>query len=252
MTAVRDMMRRQLRLAKYVVGHGRHLLPVLVRLTPEGVDKQITDTTNLVVEGFPRSGNTFTVVALRHVYGDRVSIASHVHHPGQIKEAVHRGLPCVLVVRPPIETLASYLIAGPHGRPRQVLKEYRYYHREVARLADDVVVATFDQVTTDLPAVVERVARRWSLPLEPFVLTAADTEAIFERISQEHRRHHPNSQVEMAAGRPSQQRADLNERHRQALSQPSLAPLVADCERIYADLAGRAAQSDGPKTLGDP
>lgn len=251
MTAVRDALRRQLRWAKYVVGHDRRLLPVLVRLTPQGVEKQITDSTNLVIEGFPRSGNTFTVFALRHVYGDRVSIASHVHHPGQIKEAVHRGLPCVLVVRPPIDTLASYLIAGPHGRPRQVLKEYRYYHREVARLADDVVVATFDQVTNDPAAVVARVARRWSLPLEPFTLSAADTEAIFERISAEHRRHHPRSQVEMAAGRPSQQRADVNQRHRDALSRPSLAPLVGECERLYADLAARAAESDGPQTVGN-
>jgi hypothetical protein len=238
--ALRDAVRRQLRLAKYVVGHDRRLLPVLVRLTPEGASKQITGTTDLVVEGFPRSGNTFTVFALRHVYGDDLSIASHVHHPGQIKEAVHRGLPCLLVVRPPVDTLASYLIAGPHGRPRQVLKEYRYYHRDVARLLDHVVVATFDQITNDLPGVVARVAQRWSLPLVPFTLSDADVDAVFERISEEHRRHHPRGQVEMAAGRPSTQRGDLNAQHRRALVQPELASLLRECEAIYATLAAAA------------
>ena len=57
----RYRVRRLLRHGKYMIGHDPIFLPILLRLTPMGISKEITDHTDIVVEGFPRSGNTFTV-----------------------------------------------------------------------------------------------------------------------------------------------------------------------------------------------
>lgn len=235
-TRLRFAVRRMLRRAKYGLGHHPALLPVLLRLTPEGTDKGIDDTTNLVIEGFPRSGNTFAVRGLEHVYGDRLHIASHAHHPSQITKAVRLGLPCVLVVRRPLDALASYLIAGPHGLPKQVLREYAEYHEEVEPLAPQLLVVTFEEVTTDLPAVARRIRERWGLALEPFRICESDRDAIFERISREHARHHPREPVERGAGRPSPQRAALNRRIRDVLLQPEHAAGLARCDAVFARL----------------
>ena len=50
--------RRVMRIGKYAAGHNAVTLPLLLRATPEGTARAITDETALVVEGFPRSGNT--------------------------------------------------------------------------------------------------------------------------------------------------------------------------------------------------
>ena len=47
----RDSVRRLLRQGKYLVGHDPIFLPILLRLTPMGISKQITDLTDIVVEG---------------------------------------------------------------------------------------------------------------------------------------------------------------------------------------------------------
>ena len=114
--AIQDSGRRVLRRGKYLVGHDPAFLPILLRATPMGTEKRITRDTDIVVEGFPRSGNTFAVFALRDASDGRLSVASHVHHPSQVKLAVRKGLPTLLVIREPVACLASYLIAGPHGR----------------------------------------------------------------------------------------------------------------------------------------
>jgi hypothetical protein len=41
-------------------------------------------TTQLVIEGFPRSGNTFAVVAFEQAQRQSVRIAHHLHAPAQV------------------------------------------------------------------------------------------------------------------------------------------------------------------------
>jgi hypothetical protein len=244
-TRLRFAVRRLLRRGKYMVGRHRILLPLLLWLTPQGRRKGITPSTNLVIEGFPRSGNTFAVRALEHVYGDRLRIASHAHHPSQIDQAITLGLPCVLVIRPPLDVLASYLIAGPHGLPKQVLREYVEYHSDVEAFAQNLLVVTFDDVTRHLPRVAARISARWGFDLEPFTLTAADRAAIFDRISEEHERHHPREPIELGAGRPSSERHELNARIREVLCEAQHADALARCDAVFERLRVRAMSVEG-------
>jgi hypothetical protein len=108
----RGAVLRSLRRGKYLLGHDPWTLPVLLRFTPTGISRQITEHTDLVVEGFPRSGNTFMVTALQQVTDHRLRIASHVHHPAQVKLAYLRNVPTVLVVREPLDTLCTAWSAG--------------------------------------------------------------------------------------------------------------------------------------------
>ena len=58
---------------KNFFGHEPIFLPILLRLTPLGTSRQITPATDLVIEGFPRSGNTFTT------FGSRARIWPRTH-----------------------------------------------------------------------------------------------------------------------------------------------------------------------------
>ena len=214
---VRYAGRRVLRHGKNLMGLHPATLPILLRLTPTGTTRRIEADTELVVEGFPRSGNTFTSFALKHA-NPSLRMVSHVHHPSQVKLAVARGVPTVVVVREPIATLASYLIAGPHGRTGAVLREYISYHHELLSVASNVLVVDFDEITSDMGEVSRMITERFGLELKPFDHQPDQVEAVYRAIERHHDELHGINEGLMA--RPSTVRRGLNAQHRLDLQGP--------------------------------
>jgi hypothetical protein len=233
--------RRLLRHGKYLLGHDPLFLPLLLRLTPLGLSRQITEKTELIVEGFPRSGNTFTVFALQDVAQHQLRLSSHVHHPSQVKLAVQRGLPTILVVREPVSALASYLTYGRHGRPADVLKEYYAYYQELIPYADRALVLNFDEIILDMPAIIDRINRRFSMALPPFDQSPENVDRLFEEIALHHELIHPDLEPDHVAPRPTAARREANEQHRTELLDPHNAALRARCERVYGYFSRKAS-----------
>lgn len=230
-SATRDAARRMLRRGKYLMGHHPATLPVLLRMTPTGTSRQIGPDTDLVVEGFPRSGNTFASFAVRQAAGPDVEVVSHVHHPNQVKLAVQRGLPTVLVIREPLGALASYLIAGPHGRPRGVLREYIGYHRELIPYVPDLLVVDFDQITVDMGEVTDQINERFGTTIPRFEHDEANVAAVYEAIEAYHDEVHGGDEGIMA--RPSVRRGDLNASHRAELTSDRHRALLEEANGVY-------------------
>ncbi len=233
---------RLLRRGKFLLGHDPVLLPIFLRLTPMGTSRRITSSTELVVEGFPRSGNTFTVFALLDATGSRLQIASHVHHPAQIKRSVGLGVPTVLVVRNPVDCLASYLAYGQHGRPATVLKEYAGYHRELVPYVDRILVCDFDETTSDLSSVIVRINERFGLSIPPFDQSDQNVKQLFEEIARQHHLLHPSLNSDHVAPRPSTARLDISERARAELLEDKHHDKLADALDLYEYFASKAVQ----------
>lgn len=233
---------RFLRKGKFVLGHDPLFLPIFMRLTPLGTSRQITEHTELVVEGFPRSSNTFTVFALEDAAHHRLRIASHVHHPAQVKLAVSRGVPTVLVVREPIATLASYLSFGQHGRPSTVLKEYAYYLRELVPYVDQVLICTFDEVVTNLTGIIDRINERFSMSIPPFDQSPENVDRVFEEIGRQHSLLYSRQDPVNVAPRPAAGRQRVSDRARAALLDPDNEGLLANAVSLYEYFAAKATQ----------
>lgn len=60
--------------------------------------------TDIVIEGFPRTGNTFAVVAFKNVQDRNYQIAHHLHIISQVKKAVSNNVPVIVLVRNPVDT----------------------------------------------------------------------------------------------------------------------------------------------------
>ena len=73
--------------------------------------------TDIVIEGFPRSGNTFFVRLVMALHQD-LRVGSHFHSISSLKFCVDRKIPCVVLIREPIESLSSLII-----------KKRQYLHR---------------------------------------------------------------------------------------------------------------------------
>lgn len=234
----KDAGRRLLRRGKYLAGYHPLTLPMLVRLTPEGPGRAVHQQTDLVVEGFPRSGTTFAVFALRFANPD-LQVASHVHHRSQLVRGTDLGVPTVVVIREPLTCLASYLVAGPHGRPRGVIKEYLSYHRELERLGESVAIVTFTAATTSMGAVIDAINGHFGLALARFSDSAPDTAAVFAQIDEKHQRFGPGRH-ELGVARPDDRRSREKNRRLQELQAPTLAPALQEASVLFDRLARRS------------
>ncbi len=239
---IRHAGRRLLRRGKYLLGNDPAFLPLLLRLTPLGLSRQLSDRTDLVVEGFPRAGNTFTTFALQNAADHYLNIASHVHHPAQVKAAVRRGVPTVLLVREPLSTLSSYLVFGTHGRAARVLQEYVSYHRQLVPYVDQVVICDFREATSDLSAVIGRINHRFGMRLPAFDQSAENVERVFDEIARHHALVHSGEDPASVVPRPVAARQELAERRRAELLDPRNAAQLAEAVRIYDFFVSKAAQ----------
>ena len=240
----RSEVRRGLRFARELIGDNPIFLPLLLRATPKGLSRTLTPDTDLVVEGYPRSGNTFAVTALEFANPDAV-IKSHAHFPAQVRAAVARNLPTMICVRRPVDSVASLLIAFPHIRISAALREYIHHHREMLKVADDVLVVPFETITSDLTSVIDEIEARWGLRLQPFSHSASDTEDVFRRIDERNRLDHGKEASERLYARPSNTRHEEKAWVLHQLATPRFAQRLAEAETTYRELIARSPFAGG-------
>jgi hypothetical protein len=229
----RYIWRHLLRQGKQLVGHEPIFLPLLLRLTPLGTSRQITAHTDLVVEGFPRSGNTFTTFALEDASAHTLEIASHVHQPSQIKLGLARGLPTIMVIREPAAALASYLVYGPQFTPAQVTREYCSYHRELVPYVERILICEFAEVTTNMASVIDRINHRYSMKIPAFDESPANIARIQSKIVQQHELVHHDVGSVQGAPTPFAGRRESSERMRDALLDPQNQTEFAQATELY-------------------
>jgi hypothetical protein len=128
----------------------RVYLRVARRRTPRR--DAVGDATDVLIEGFPRSGNSFLVAWLRRANPD-LQIASHMHSIAHVRAALRRDVPVVVVIRPPEAALASWSVYNPRGAVDVQIERYRRFHEGLAEVADHVLISPFE-VTTESPTTV--------------------------------------------------------------------------------------------------
>lgn len=233
-------MRRVLRRGRELVGDHPGFLPLVRWSAPEPHARRLTSSTELVIEGFPRSGNTFAYWALQLAQGRAVDIASHVHVPAQVKLAVRMGKPTLFVVREPLGCLASNLTSCPHVRFDAILREYAHHHREVLPYAPDVVVGTFEQTTGDLTILLEALNTRFGTSFRPFEASEENVARVFALLEAHYRRVWGDRANERLVPRPSPARHAEKRWLTDQLTSSRYSGLLEEADAAYAALAAHA------------
>ena len=187
-------------------------------------------STDLVVEGFPRSANTFVKAAFLDANPGR-RVASHLHAARSVRRAVRMGVPTVVLVREPVEAVASLLVRDPRVRPRTALRAYLSFYRGVLPVAGQVVVAPFAEATRDMAGLVGRVNARFD---RDFAVGSDDVaaRARVEAAVEEMERDFAGGVLdERAVARPSASRVEALAAVRAELDRDQYAPLVAACRQ---------------------
>jgi hypothetical protein len=205
-------------------------------------DRVLGPGTDIVIEGFPRSANTFAVTAFQMAQPEPVTVAHHLHAVAHVARAVELGVPVILLVRRPDDAVASVLARKPSLGPGDVAAAYAAFHEGVLRHLDGCVVAEFGDVTTDFGTVVARVNARFGTSFAEFEHTEENERRCFELIEGENRRRAAGAVVEATVARPSSERARSKSETRAEIDRALTPALRERVDRAYRAVVDRSAK----------
>jgi hypothetical protein len=106
--------------------------------------------TELVLEGYPRSGNTWLRNAILFKKKD-IIISSHIHYPCSIRFAVKRNIPCIILLRNPLDSISSLMIRDKTYDVKTAIDYYIFfYENSIYYKKNNVILLDFKLVVSDL------------------------------------------------------------------------------------------------------
>jgi hypothetical protein len=198
--------------------------------------------TAIVIEGFLRSGNTFSVAAFRVANGDQLHVGRHLHGAPHVLRAVRMGLPTVVLVRSPRDAVLSYLIRRDSLTPHDAVLEYLDFYRTAWPARNGFVVGLFDEVTKDFGGVLAQVNARFGTSFHRYEPTPENEARAFALVEEMNREESGGEVVETHVGRPSAERARRKEELSALLERPGTAARLREAEALYDRYVRLAAE----------
>jgi len=174
--------------------------------------------TEIVIEGYPRSGNTFTLDMIRvrqqapRAMGHEMKIAHHTHRVETLLVGQALGKPLLVLLRWPEDAILSYVIYAGTGI-EAAAQRYVDFYSAALRLDPPPVVVCFETVVSDINRVLAAVnaVTGDQVPLSEDI--AADTARAYAREA-ERRAKMLDGQFAMRIAQPHPDREVLKQRRR--------------------------------------
>lgn len=161
--------------------------------------RSITEDAELVVEGFPRSANSFTVHAFLAAQSRYVETAHHLHLPLNVIYGVKRGKPTLVLMRNPVEAAVSNVALQAQARRREradgayfsqlefelrlkhSLHAWMRYYRSISPFRHGFLWVAYEDVVRDLGSVIDALNRRFGTDFDVFRHTRENVLSVFSR-----------------------------------------------------------------------
>jgi hypothetical protein len=140
--------------------------------------------TDIVIEGFPRSANTFFYHYFATAQRLPMKIAHHLHSPYQIRAAARYQLPCVFLIRNPLDCITSAIVRDARLSPRVLLHWYQILYATAQRHVGAIVVVPQKLAISDPNFVIGKVNARYARSFDR--LPKGRLPQVVERIEQAH------------------------------------------------------------------
>jgi len=172
------------RRAKTFVGTHPQLFFPIFRFRRAFQELIVNKETDICIEGFPRSANSFAVEALRYAQADPIEIAHHTHVPANAMRACKLDIPTAVLIRTPKDAIVSRIALAKETR--SVTKESEAPHQRVSFATwlhawqsfyrplkpywerGDLLVVPFSDVIRDMGHVIERINIHFGTNFDPF------------------------------------------------------------------------------------
>ena len=218
-----------------VVGDYRLALP-LFRVLDRRYPNLARSDTELCVDGFPRSGNSFLVAAIQRWNPD-LRLSHHTHLAGNIKFAVKHDIPTVILLRKPVDAVASAMIWDGMITPWVGLFAYTHFYRSVAAFLEKALVVNFEDAVSKPDAVVDMINRKFATGLSRIPFDVSEERKIRNYLV----RH--DARNDRDATRSTLPNAEKQRLKQSALADIQQCALLERAERLWRDLAPERIES---------
>jgi len=234
---VREMQYR----TRYVANvHPRIYMPFARRWHADMEHRFVDPDTELVVEGFGRSGSTFAMLAFDLAQQRPVKTAHHTHAAAQVVVAARLGIPTLVIIRYPMDaTLAHMVRRKIPAKP--ALQSWVRYHRYVLPYNDRILAVPLASVSSDVGAVIRAVNERFGTAFKEFDHTKENEAHIFELIEAHNLEKYGKPTYWVA--RPTATRLEEKDARRRELDDPRLTTLRGRAYAIYGSLIPSTSRS---------
>jgi hypothetical protein len=217
----------QIHAGKYpVVYYGLH------RLLRKDRTRIVTPDTQMVIEGFPRSGNSFARVAFNRAQKGKVRIAHGLHVPAQVIRAARWRIPTMVLIRKPKDAVLSFAIRDPISVD-QALRYYLSFYKTVETYRNAYVLGRFEEVTQDYGQLIERINEKFGTTFSLFRHDEENVNRIFARMEKRYRERYGETHWETKVPRPSTTKEKMKHEVEHDLENPKTRRLFVEAEVVY-------------------
>ncbi len=200
--------------------------------------RAVTPDTQLVIEGFPRSGNSFArraFVMAQNENFDKSRIAHHLHVPAQVVQAARWQIPTLVLIRRPRDAVLSFALWDPISVDH-ALRYYRSFYETVEKYRDAYVLGLFEEITEDFGQVIKRINDKFGTTFSLFRHDEENVSKVFADMETYARNKFGETRWERKVHRPSAVKESMKREIEYDLANPKRAKLVAEAEAVYRRL----------------
>jgi hypothetical protein len=141
----------------------------------------INEKTDITIEGYPRSGNTFAVAAFDYAQEKSISIARHRHESGQVIMAVKLKKPVLVICRKPIDAVVSLVIREGIS-VKYALQYYIEFYKKILPYNNHILFIDFKDVITDMGEVIEKINTKYKTDFSKFKHTKENVDQVKKKV----------------------------------------------------------------------
>lgn len=128
--------------SRYPVAY-RGLMSIVFAFRPAQRAVRVRSDTEIVIDGFPRSANTFFTSHFELAQTRPMNLARHLHDAYQITYAERHSIPAVVLIRHPVDAISSALLRDPDMHAKTLLRNYVRFYSEILKQHRRAIIATF-------------------------------------------------------------------------------------------------------------
>jgi len=127
--------------------------------------KSITKKTNILIEGFGRSGSSFTADSFKISNDNNIQLAWNQKSPSAIYEAIKWNVPTLVLIRDPKSVVVSYKVMNSKLSMKLLLEEYIKYYSCIWKYRNYYLVCTNDYVWNDFNQLIKIMNNKFNINL---------------------------------------------------------------------------------------
>ena len=190
--------------------------------------------TDIVIDGFPRCGNTYATYAFDLAQPKKLNIANHIHKRSQFLIAHKYGIPSILLIRNPVDCISSTLVRQPKYDPEALFHGYYFLYNGLKGL-NSYVLGDFENVLNNYDKIIEAVNEKFGTDFSRYEKTE-ENEAKVKDIIHTQDELIGAKDYKQRVAYPTQERQKMNAEMKKLLFEKRYQYVLQKCMDIYDEM----------------